>query len=201
MDMLDGFGQWGARQARWLLLAVGAAVGAWLLVQHLQGPPSAQALLQQANPGWQVSKPRHAGLVVQQAGAPELVVDEEAAGPHPLRRLDCAAVLPALPAWLALPPGRTLGCLQTGPAAAPLWVLNHLTPQPIPELWAQRYGPQVEALKLPHQGGWQGGGANGPAGPGVARKHRSMAYRVEPGVRLLAFYEGDNTLMVVTLQR
>lgn len=200
MDSLDGFGTWGAGLAKWLLLATAAGVGGYLALQHLRAPPGAQALLQQANPDWVVDKPRHAGLLLKQPGGPDLVMNDEDAGPHRLARADCAAMLAALPAWLVLPPGQTLGCLQLGSAAAPVRVLNHLTPEPIPELWSQRYGPQVEALKLPHNGGWGGGGANGPAGPGVARKHRSMAYSVEPGVHLLAFYQGDQTLMVVTLR-
>lgn len=196
----------GDRLARLLGLLAVLAVGGYFAVDWLRGPPDAAAELRQANPGWTVDKPRHAGLRLADGG-PEVFINADDAGPLRVQRLDCALLLSRLPAWLSLPVGRTGSCLQIGDAAPFTLVLNHRTPEPIPQLWTHRYEPQLDELKLPHWGGWSGGGADGPASTTPGRRYRSMSYGIDPApgsgdprVGLMAFYLGDETVMVVTLR-
>jgi hypothetical protein len=192
------------RLARGLVLLAVLAVGAYFALQSLGGAPDAVDGLRQANPGWTIEKPRHVGLRLTDGAADPVFIDGDHVGPWRVQRLDCARVEAAMPRWLQLPPGRTTACLQLGHAAPYLQVLNHRTPEAIPELWTRHYEPRVQALSLPHWGGFSGSGAGGPAAPG--RKHRSMGYNVDPApgsgdpaVSLMAFYLGDETVLVVTL--
>ena len=104
--------------ARLLLLLAGLAVAGYFALEWLTSPQEPQAELQLANPGWTVDKPRHMGLSLSDGSGPDLFINGDDAGPLRLQRLDCAQLLPSLPAWAArLPPGRTVGCLQMGETA------------------------------------------------------------------------------------
>jgi hypothetical protein len=84
-------------------------------------------------------------------------------GPQRLQRLDCAQVIPSLPTWLRLPPGRTSACVQLGDAAPFTRVLSHRRPMPITKLWTRHFEPHLDELKLPLRGGSTGGGTVPPA--------------------------------------
>ena len=201
-------GGWYADQlARLLVLAAALGVGGYLAYEHFASPPDAQAELRQANPGWTVETPRHMGLSVSDGSGPELFINGDDAGPLRLQRQDCAQLMPALPSWLRLPPGRTVGCLRMGAGAASVQVLNHRTDMPITELWSRHFEPHLDELQLPYWGGSTGGGVDGPASSTPGRKYRSMSYGVDappgsngPQVGLMAFYLRNETVLVVTLR-
>jgi hypothetical protein len=193
--------------ARVLMLLVALGVGGYLAFQWWMEPPSAQAELQQANPGWTVEKPRYRGLRLADGRGEDLFINGDDAGPLRLQRLDCAQLAPSLPSWLRLPTGRTGGCLQLGNAAPFTLVLNHRTPMPITELWERHYAPHLDELELPYWGGSSSRGTDGPASTTPGRGQHVMSYSVDPAhgstgprVNLMAFYLGDDTVLVVTLR-
>lgn len=201
-------GFWLADQlARLLVLGTIAGVGVYLAYDHLVAPADPQTELSRANPGWTIEKPRHMGLSLVEGSGPELFINADDAGPLRLQRLDCSQMTSALPAWLRLPPGRTVGCLQMGAAAPFVQVLNHRTDMPITELWTRHFEPHLDELQLPYWGGSTGGGVDGPASSTPGRKYRSMSYSVDPAsdgdglqVGLMAFYLRNETVLVVTLR-
>lgn len=190
-------GFWLADQlAKVIMVAVLAAVGGYLAWEHLTAPPSGRDELRRANPGWAVEEPRHIGLSLTDAKGPELVINGDDAGPLRLERQDCAQFTAALPAWVRLPPGQTIGCLRMGDAAPFVQVLNHRTAMPVPELWSRHFEPLLDELELPY-----GGGSSS------SRKYYTMSYGVDPAhgttgprVGLMAFTTGDGSLLVVTLR-
>jgi hypothetical protein len=193
--------------ARGLMLLTALGVGAYLAFDGFTSPPSAEAELRQDNPGWTVEKPRHMGLRLADAGGADLFINGDDAGPHRLQRLDCGSLVPSLPAWLRLPPGHTGPCLQLGHAAPFKLVLNHRTPMPVSELWERHYAPHLDELQLPYWGGSSSSGTDGPASTTPGRRYHVMSYSVDPPhgstgpqVNLMAFYRGDETVLVVTLR-
>ena len=184
------------------LAALGAA--GYLGLQWLAGPPDALTELRQANPGWVVEQRRHVGLRLSDGQGPELFVNADDAGPLRLQRLDCAQLLPSLPAWARLPPGRTVACLQMGDSAPFVRVLNQRTPLPIGELWTRHYEPQLAELQLPY---WGGSTGSDSAASGARNRRAAMSYSVDPApgssdplLNLMAFHLGDETVLVMTLR-
>jgi hypothetical protein len=193
--------------ARGLMLLAALGVGGYLAYDWVTSPPDAMDELRQANPGWTVEKPRHMGLRLSDGGGADLFINGDDAGPHRLQRLDCAQLAPSLPSWLRLPPGRTEACLQMGHAAPFTWVLNHRTAMPVSVLWERHYAPHLDELELPYWGGSSRSGTDGPASTTPGRRHHVMSYSVDPAhgstgpqVNLMAFYQGDETVLVVTLR-
>jgi hypothetical protein len=134
-----------------------------------------------ANPTWTVDKPRPGAVrLTDTSETLEIFIHSDHIGPQRLQPLDCVQLIPYLPTWLLLPPGRTGACVQLGDAAPFTRLLNHRTPMPITELWSRHFEPHLDEAQLKYWGGSTGGGTDGPTSTTPGRKQRTISHAVDP---------------------
>ena len=143
------------------LLADVAFVAVGVLVWRGMQPSEEVAQLTASNPGWSVDTQADWLVLTENATQRRVVLPPDQAGPHSVRRVPCAEVARAYPAWFRVPgdssESEPLACVHVAGPQVDAYVMNFLTALEIPALWDELYAPLVEQAR---RGAW-GGHATG----------------------------------------